>query len=200
MDAGRPHPPARRRDRGLRRRPWATRPTCSPPAAATSARTCTGATSGRWPRSTTTDTLLGFGYGYPSEPGQWWHDQVRGAIRRDAAGGLARPTASRWSSCTCCRPRRGTASGAAQLRDAARHGDARRPRCCPRRRRDEATSRAWRLYRRFGFVDVVRHFLFPGDAPAVRGARPHAAAGPVTCRCAGCGAGRARRWPRSPIR
>ncbi len=28
---------------------------------------------------------------------------------------------------------------------------------------DEATSRAWRLYRRFGFVDVVRHFNFPGD-------------------------------------
>ena len=29
---------------------------------------------------------------------------------------------------------------------------------------DEATSRAWRLYRRFGYVDVVRHFRFPGDA------------------------------------
>jgi hypothetical protein len=28
---------------------------------------------------------------------------------------------------------------------------------------DEATSRAWRLYRRFGFVDVIRDFTFPGD-------------------------------------
>ncbi len=28
---------------------------------------------------------------------------------------------------------------------------------------DEQTSRAWRLYRRFGFVDVLRHFNFPGD-------------------------------------
>ncbi|HEX5997131.1 MAG TPA: hypothetical protein VFY84_18490, partial [Jiangellales bacterium] len=25
--------------------------------------------------------LLGFGYGYLSESGQWWHDQVRGAMR-----------------------------------------------------------------------------------------------------------------------
>ena len=28
---------------------------------------------------------------------------------------------------------------------------------------DEQTSRAWRLYRRFGFVDVLRDFRFPGD-------------------------------------
>ena len=28
---------------------------------------------------------------------------------------------------------------------------------------DEQTSRAWRLYRRFGFVDVLRDFHFPGD-------------------------------------
>jgi ribosomal protein S18 acetylase RimI-like enzyme len=28
---------------------------------------------------------------------------------------------------------------------------------------DEQRSRAWRLYRRFGFVDVLRDFLFPGD-------------------------------------
>jgi len=28
---------------------------------------------------------------------------------------------------------------------------------------DEATTRAWRLYRRFGYVDILRHFTFPGD-------------------------------------
>jgi hypothetical protein len=27
----------------------------------------------------------------------------------------------------------------------------------------EQTSRAWRLYRRFGFTDVVRQMRFPGD-------------------------------------
>jgi ribosomal protein S18 acetylase RimI-like enzyme len=31
---------------------------------------------------------------------------------------------------------------------------------------DEQKSRAWRLYRRFGFVDVLRDFLFPGDERA----------------------------------
>jgi hypothetical protein len=28
---------------------------------------------------------------------------------------------------------------------------------------DEQKSRAWRLYRRFDFVDVLRDFHFPGD-------------------------------------
>ena len=31
---------------------------------------------------------------------------------------------------------------------------------------DEQRSRAWRLYRRFAFVDVLRDFLFPGDERA----------------------------------
>jgi ribosomal protein S18 acetylase RimI-like enzyme len=31
---------------------------------------------------------------------------------------------------------------------------------------DEARSRAWRLYRRFDFVDVLRDFRFPGDERA----------------------------------
>src|SRR5690348_13735739 len=29
------------------------------------------------------DMVIGFGYGYRSSPGQWWHDQVRGALRRE---------------------------------------------------------------------------------------------------------------------
>ena len=29
---------------------------------------------------------------------------------------------------------------------------------------DEQTSRAWRLYRRFGFVDVLRDFLSPATS------------------------------------
>jgi ribosomal protein S18 acetylase RimI-like enzyme len=31
---------------------------------------------------------------------------------------------------------------------------------------DEETSRAWRLYRRFDFVDILRGFRFPGDERA----------------------------------
>ena len=33
---------------------------------------------------TTDGQLAGFGYGYLSGPGQWWHDQVRSALDREA--------------------------------------------------------------------------------------------------------------------
>ncbi|MBX6749206.1 MAG: GNAT family N-acetyltransferase [Micromonosporaceae bacterium] len=106
--------------------------------------------------------LLGFGYGYRSEPGQWWHDQVRSAMRREArAYWLAncfevvelhvRPAAQ------------GRGIGANQLRTLLSLADAATV-LLSTPEADEATSRAWRLYRRFGFVDVVRHFLFPGDS------------------------------------
>lgn len=107
-------------------------------------------------------TLLGFGYGYHSEPGQWWHDQVRAAIPpqlRDA-----------WLS-DCFEvvelhvlpAAQGHGLGAAQLRALLRMASGKTT-LLSTPEADEATSRAWRLYRRFGFVDVVRNFSFPGDA------------------------------------
>jgi ribosomal protein S18 acetylase RimI-like enzyme len=107
------------------------------------------------------DALLGFGYGYRGQPGQWWHDQVRAALRRDA----------RKVWLTDCfelvelhvRPQaQGHGIGARQLDEllrAARQETA----LLSTPEADEETSRAWRLYRRFGFVDVLRHFQFPGD-------------------------------------
>jgi len=109
----------------------------------------------------TAGTLLGFGYGYMSEPGQWWHDQVRGGIppeRRDAW--LAncfevvelhvRPSAQ------------GHGLGAGQLRALLAMTTAVTT-LLSTPEADESTSRAWRLYRRFGYVDVIRNFFFPGD-------------------------------------
>jgi ribosomal protein S18 acetylase RimI-like enzyme len=112
----------------------------------------------------TDDTLLGFGYGYSSVRGQWWHDQVRNALRRDA----------RRTWLTDCfevvelhvRPSaQGHGLGAAQLRAllAAATG---RTVLLSTPEADEQRSRAWRLYRRFGFVDVLRDFYFPGDERA----------------------------------
>jgi GNAT superfamily N-acetyltransferase len=106
-------------------------------------------------------TLLGFGYGYRSEPGQWWHDQVRGAIARDQRAG--------WLS-DCfevvelhVRPdAQGHGLGAVQLRTLLSLAVGRTT-LLSTPEADEERSRAWRLYRRFGFVDVVRHFSFPGD-------------------------------------
>lgn len=105
--------------------------------------------------------LLGFGYGYTSAPGQWWHDQVRMALADEQRGTWltdcfevvelhVRPAAQ------------GHGLGASQLRallgmTVAENTLLSTPEA------DETASRAWRLYRRFGFVDVLRHFYFPGD-------------------------------------
>jgi ribosomal protein S18 acetylase RimI-like enzyme len=105
--------------------------------------------------------LLGFGYGYSSARGQWWHDQVRDALRRDAR--------KFWLS-DCfevvelhVRPQaQGHGLGAGQLRALLSMGTGATT-LLSTPEADEQRSRAWRLYRRFGFVDVLRHFAFPGD-------------------------------------
>jgi GNAT superfamily N-acetyltransferase len=105
--------------------------------------------------------LAGFGYGYTSVSGQWWHDQVRGGLRRDM----------RKFWLTNCfeivelhvRPdAQGHGVGAAQLSALLeRTSGVRALLSTPEA--DEQKSRAWRLYRRFGFVDLLRNFYFPGD-------------------------------------
>jgi GNAT superfamily N-acetyltransferase len=106
--------------------------------------------------------LMGFGYGYMSEPGQWWHDQVKGALSREER--------KIWLS-DCfevvemhVRPiAQGHGLGAAQLRNLLNMTSAATA-LLSTPEADEATSRAWRLYRRFGFIDLIRDFMFPGDA------------------------------------
>jgi ribosomal protein S18 acetylase RimI-like enzyme len=113
---------------------------------------------------TTDGRLAGFGYGYTSGPGQWWHDQVRAHLDEQArTAWLAdcfevvelhvRPNAQ------------GHGVGARQLRALLSMADARTV-LLSTPEADERRSRAWRLYRRFGFVDVLRDFLFPGDERA----------------------------------
>ncbi len=110
------------------------------------------------------DALLGFGYGYPSVPGQWWHDQVRTALRRDAR--------QSWLS-DCFElvelhvqpASQGYGIGQRQLQ-ALLDGVPHHTVLLSTPEADESVSRAWRLYRRFGFVDVLRGFFFPGDERA----------------------------------
>jgi ribosomal protein S18 acetylase RimI-like enzyme len=108
--------------------------------------------------------LVGFGYGYTSAPGQWWHDQVRAAL--DDAG--------RKTWLTDCfevvelhvRPAaQGHGLGSRQLR-ALLTMAAGATTLLSTPEADEDRSRAWRLYRRFDFVDVLRDFRFPGDERA----------------------------------
>jgi ribosomal protein S18 acetylase RimI-like enzyme len=105
--------------------------------------------------------LLGFGYGYRSEPGQWWHDQVRSAMSREARAYWL-PDCFEVVELHVLPVAQGRGFGANQLR--ALLGLATGTTVLlSTPEADEATSRAWRLYRRFGFVDVLRHFIFPGD-------------------------------------
>lgn len=106
--------------------------------------------------------LVGFGYGYHSEPGQWWHDQVSAAIDPAAR--------ERWL--TDCfevvelhvrTAAQGHGLGARQLRALLKMASGGTT-LLSTPESDEQRSRAWRLYRRYGFVDVVRNLIFPGDS------------------------------------
>jgi len=106
-------------------------------------------------------TLLGFTYGYLSHSGQWWHDQVRSAMRRSERRHwltncyelvelhVRPPAQGRGLGAILLRGLLGGAPGTTVLLSTPEV--------------PAETSRAWRLYRRFGFVDVVRHLRFPGD-------------------------------------
>jgi GNAT superfamily N-acetyltransferase len=107
------------------------------------------------------DRLLGFGYGYRSGTGQWWHEQV--------ASGLPADAAKFWLA-DCfelvelhVRPdAQGHGRGYAQL-TALLDGATEATVLLSTPEAPYESSRAWRLYRRTGFVDVLRHFRFPGD-------------------------------------
>lgn len=118
--------------------------------------------------------VVGFGYGYATSPGQWWHDQVRAALSADLAGmwlaggfelselhvrpGWQGHGVGRWLLTT--------------LVDAL-------PQPTVLLSTPEGDTRAARLYRGLGFVDLIRHHHFPGDSRpfAVLGARLPLAAG-----------------------
>lgn len=131
------------------------------------------------------DRVLGFGYGYTSARGQWWHEQVRAALPPEACVD--------WLTDTFevvelhVRPEaQGRGLGERQL-IALLDGTPERTVVLSTPEAPREDSRAWRLYRRLGFVDLLRRFHFPGDdrpfavlgrrlpldVPATEGIRPH---------------------------
>jgi ribosomal protein S18 acetylase RimI-like enzyme len=112
----------------------------------------------------TDGSLIGFGYGYHSEPGQWWHDQVSAALEP-----AARKT---WLS-DCFEvvelhvrtAAHGHGLGSRQLAALLRMAEGATT-LLSTPEDEESASRAWRLYRRFEFVDVLRNLTFPGDLRA----------------------------------
>ncbi|GAA3037563.1 GNAT family N-acetyltransferase [Actinokineospora globicatena] len=110
----------------------------------------------------TEDRMAGIAYGYQGAPGQWWHEQVkRGVAERH---GVA--VADRWMTdyfeLTELHVRPDTQGqgigGELVRRLVAGAGNAHVLLSTP-----EGPSRAWNLYRKLEFVDVLRDYQFAGD-------------------------------------
>lgn len=110
------------------------------------------------------DSLLGMSYGYVGARGQWWHEEVRRGLAMRGANGeqwladyfeltelhvLPRAQGHGLGERLCRLLVRGSRSAAVLLST---------PELDP-----DDPARAWRLYRRLGFVDVLRQHHFIGD-------------------------------------
>ncbi len=113
-------------------------------------------------------SLVGFGYGYTTESGQWWHDLVRRALTREMADEWLRD-AFELSELHVLPDYQGEGIGRQLLVSLA----AAIPHSAMLLSTPDSDTRAFRLYRDAGFVDLARNYLFPGDARpfAVLGAR-----------------------------
>ncbi|GAB2644052.1 GNAT family N-acetyltransferase [Gordonia jinhuaensis] len=116
--------------------------------------------------SSSSPRLVGIAYGYRGAPNQWWHQQLRTGLR---VSGYSRDHIERildnYFELTELHVHpdvQGRGVGAALLaRLLADRPEDRVLLSTPEVPGE--SNRAWRLYRRFGFLDVLRHFTFTGD-------------------------------------
>jgi ribosomal protein S18 acetylase RimI-like enzyme len=104
------------------------------------------------------DNMVGFGYGYTPRAGQWWHDLVRRAIPAESAGWL--DNAFELSEMHVLPSHQGQGIGRVILTELARGI----PHDAMLLSTPDRDTRAFRLYRHLGFLDLARDYLFPGDA------------------------------------
>jgi ribosomal protein S18 acetylase RimI-like enzyme len=106
--------------------------------------------------------LVGIAYGYLGASGQWWHDEVqRGLTSIDP--GLARRYLADYFELTELHVHpnaQGKGIGRALLTELLSGVSAPRVLLST----PEGPSRAWRLYRRAGFTDLLRNYRFTGDS------------------------------------
>lgn len=113
--------------------------------------------------------LLGVAYGYCGAPDQWWQQQVVSGLQR---GGLPGPEIARLMTSYFeltelhIHPRaQGRGLGEALTRRLlAGRGEANVLLSTPEINGE--ANRAWRLYRRLGFIDIIRGYHFTGDPRA----------------------------------
>ncbi|HEY3996627.1 MAG TPA: N-acetyltransferase [Mycobacterium sp.] len=113
--------------------------------------------------------LLGVAYGYPGAPGQWWQQQVVLGMQR--GGSPPQEIAKLMNSYfelteLHIHPRaQGRGLGEALARRLLA-GRAERNVLLSTPETNGESNRAWRLYRRLGFTDVIRRYHFAGDPRA----------------------------------
>lgn len=110
------------------------------------------------------DTLLGVAYGYAGGPGQWWFEEVRRGLRGAEPG--VRAWLDDYFELTELHVRpdaQGVGLGEGLLRPLLAATDRSRVLLSTPEYGTRPPGRAWRLYRRTGFVDVLRHHHFTGD-------------------------------------
>lgn len=122
------------------------------------------------PNADLTDApLLGVAYGYPGAPGQWWQQQVVLGLQRGGSppAEIARLMNSYFELTELhIHPRaqgRGLGEALARRLLAAREEQ---NVLLSTPETNGEPNRAWRLYRRLGFTDVIRGYHFAGDPRA----------------------------------
>lgn len=113
-----------------------------------------------------TSPLLAIAYGYTGESHQWWHQQVHSGMRRSGWPPRAtRQALADYFELTELHVHpaaQGQGLGAALLVRLL-SGRPERSVLLSTPEVPSEDNRAWRLYRRYGFADIVRQFTFAGD-------------------------------------
>jgi len=108
------------------------------------------------------DALLGFAYGYRGSPDQWWSDQVRRGILATGRESMVSTWLADYFELTEIHiqpQQQGHGLGEKLLRQLVEGVTQENVLLST----PEGTSKAWKLYRRLGFVDVLRNYFFTGD-------------------------------------
>ncbi|TSE01210.1 GNAT family N-acetyltransferase [Skermania sp. ID1734] len=110
--------------------------------------------------------LVAITYGYRGAPHQWWHQQVHSGMRRAGwSEADAQQTLSNYFELTELHVHPAAQGNGLGEQLARRLLEPRTERIALLSTPEVAgeNNRAWRLYRRLGFADVVRGFTFAGD-------------------------------------
>ncbi|MGH3929310.1 MAG: GNAT family N-acetyltransferase [Pseudonocardiaceae bacterium] len=108
------------------------------------------------------DVLVGIAYGYRGAKGQWWHDEVHRGLKiaDPAAAQLLLADYFELTELHVHPDAQGKGVGEALLTELLSRVDAPRVLLST----PEGPTRAWRLYRRIGFTDLLRYYRFAGDS------------------------------------